>query len=315
FIDMYEADASLIDKNFDIKGFKKEDKYIISKTNSMIKQFTAHLDNFELNFAGRLLGDFILNDFSRWYIKTIRSRMSPWYEEPDKEEAQFTLFYVLENLIRLLAPISPFVSEKIYQKIFYKGDSNKPVSIHLSSWPESNDGLIDAELEKQTEIVKIIIESANSLRQEQKVKLKWPVSEIVVEASGEDVKKSVENLQEILCEMGNTKKFSVGKVSKNCKEFEGGKLSLGDVLEDEAFIREFSRYVQILRKEKGLNIREKIKLWIKTDAKTEEIFGNLSDELKYNVGADEIILGNVSGSEKSEADINGNKIQFGFDKL
>ena len=207
------------------------------------------------------------------------------------------------------------MTEKIYQKIFYNGDSKKPVSIHLSAWPKPSGELIDAELEKQMEIVKVIIESANSLRQEQKVKLKWPVSEITIETENEDVEKSVGNLQEILCEMGNTKKFSVGKVSKNFGEFEKGKLSLGNVLEDEAVVREFSRHVQILRKEKGLNVKEKIKLWIKADEKTEKIFKKLSEELKYNVGADDIVIGKVEGSAKSEADFDGNKIQFGFEKL
>ncbi|MBN2101376.1 MAG: isoleucine--tRNA ligase [Candidatus Aenigmarchaeota archaeon] len=316
FIDMYEADPSLIDKKFNLSKFRKEDKYIISKINSVIKQFTNHLENFELNFAGRLLGDFTLNDFSRWYIKTIRNRMSPWYEEPDKEEAQFTLFYVLENVIKLLAPISPFISEKIYQKMFCNSDSNKPVSIHLSTWPEPNERLIDAELEKQMEIVKVMIESANSLRQEHKVKLKWPVSEVIVETSNEDIKKSVENLQEILCEMGNSKKFSVGKVSGASNEFEGGKLSLGDVLEDEAFIREFSRYTQIERKEKGLIVTDKIKLNVGSDPETVDIFRRHEEQLKINTGSEVIQFGNPDENiTPNQIEIMGKKVWFGLKKL
>ncbi len=115
--------------------------------------------------------------------------------------------------------------------------------------------------------------------------------------------------------MGNSKKFSLGTAKGTFNEFEGGKLSLGDVLEDEAVVREFSRHVQILRKKEGLNVKEKIKLWVKTNPETEEIFKKLSDELKYNVGADEVIIGESDGSAKSEAELNGKKIEFGFEKL
>ncbi len=315
FIDMYEADSSLIEKKFEISKFKNEDKYIISKTNSVIKQFTEYLENFELNFAGRLLGDFILNDFSRWYIKTIRNRMSPWYEEPDKEEAQFTLFYVLENVIRLLAPISPFISEKIYQKMFYKGKSKKPVSIHLSAWPEPSESLIDNKLESYMDIVKEIIEAANALRQEQKVKLKWPLSKLSIETENKTIIDVVKVLKDIICEMGNCKDVLLEQIRGSPKELLDAKLSLGKVLEDEAVVREFSRHVQVLRKKEGLNVKEKIKLWVKADSKTEEIFRKLSDELKYNVGADEIITGEVGGSAKSEVELNKKKIDFGFEKL
>lgn len=311
FIDMY-ADSSVIDEKFEMHEFRNEDKYIISKMNSTIKHFTEHLDKFELNFAGRLIGDFILNDFSRWYIKSIRNRMSPSYKGEDKKEAQFTMYYVLENVIRLLAPISPFVTEKIYQKIFFKEGTDKPLSIHLSSWPKADDFLIDGKLEKGMEKVKEIIEAANSLRQDKKVKLKWPVSEIVVKSEDETVKNAAENLSDIICEMGNFKKALLGKTEGDTNDFEGGKLSIGDVIEDEALIREFSRHVQIARKKSGLMVTDKIKLTIKADPGTEETLKKLSDELKKNVSAKEI---SFSETDENEVNVLEKKIFFSFEKI
>ncbi|UCC92136.1 MAG: isoleucine--tRNA ligase, partial [Candidatus Aenigmatarchaeota archaeon] len=229
------SDPKLIDKKEPFKRLELEDKWIISRINSMIEKTTNELENFNLHYMARNLEDFILNDFSRWYIKIVRNRLSPWYSGKDKESAQFTMLYVLENLIRLLAPVTPFITEKIYQKLFFS--KGRPKSIHLCSWPKEDKGLINKKLEEGMEFAKKVIEGANSLRQEIKVKLRWPISELLIKPKDEKTGKVLKGMGDILKTMANVESMKfVSKLPKKKKSFEHGGLAFGEVVKDKAFL-------------------------------------------------------------------------------
>lgn len=288
FIKNY-SDLSLIDQKFSWNILEPEDKWIVSKTNSLIEKVTKDLDNFRLHYVGRDIGDFVLNDFSRWYIKIIRSRVSPRYIGEDKKSAQLALFYVLENLLSLLAPITPFLTESIYQDIFLHKSPKRPESIHMSAWPEQNKNFVDGELEKQMEIVRSIIEAMNFFRQNEKIKLRWPVSEVLISPKNKEVEDAVKNLGEVIKIMGNVKEAKIDKkLPEKAKEFEGGSLALGAVLWDEALLRELIRKIQTMRKKDRLNVKEKINLWLSSDEKTEETLKKFEKKISHGVGAEKI---------------------------
>ncbi|MCK5016864.1 MAG: isoleucine--tRNA ligase [Candidatus Peribacteraceae bacterium] len=309
------SDPKLIEKKENFKKLKIEDRWIISKVNSLIKSTTDDLENFRLHYVGKGFEDFILNDFSRWYIKAIRDRLSPWYKGSDKEAAQFTLLYVIENVIRMLAPITPFTSEKIYQRLFYSG--GKPESIHFCSWPKEDKGLINKNLEKGMTIAKVIIEAANSLRQEIKIKLRWPVSELFVKLNEEKEVKLLDGMEEVLKIMSNVEKISfVKKIDKKDKKtFENGEIAFGDVIKDKAFLRELVRSVQILRKKNNLNVKEKIEVYFGTCKKAEEIIDKNRKWISTQVGAAKVHTTTLKGeTPKGDMEFDKNKVKIYFDK-
>ena len=97
------------------KRLRIEDKWILSKINSITQNYLEYYKSYNGHKAAQEIMDFILNDFSRWYIKIIRDRVWPLYEGKDKNAAFYTLLVVTDHLVKLLSPITPF--EQVKNKI------------------------------------------------------------------------------------------------------------------------------------------------------------------------------------------------------
>ncbi|MCD6476949.1 MAG: isoleucine--tRNA ligase [Candidatus Aenigmarchaeota archaeon] len=297
-------------KKTDLNNLKSEDKWILSRINSIIPEIDSKIEQMKHYEAVNILENFILNDFSRSYVKYIRNRSS---------EVGGVLYYVLEKLIKLLAPVTPFLTEYIYQKFFKQKES-----IHLEDWPEPDNSLIDKELEKQMKIIQDIVEASNFARQENKIKLKYILPKLTI-SGNENVRIAVENLKELLKSIANVKEieFSDEKINysvkinykvagkkfgKNIKEiekllekedanklfgkekiklgefeldkedlifsakegegkeFDGGKIILNtnvtDELKKEWLLREMIRAIQDKRKQLGLNVNDKVTVYL-----------------------------------------------------
>lgn len=307
FIETY-SDKKLLKSN--ITGLFPEDKWLLSRINTLIKKVTEDMENFAFHSVGRSLVDFILNDFSRWYVKLVRDRVSPWYDGKDKKAAQYALVYTLEKLLRLLAPIAPFISDYLYQKLGF-------VSVHISSWPKTEEKVINTKLEEEMEKVKILTEAMNSMRQEENIKLRWPLAAVYIQAKDKTTASAVKNLRNVIQNIGNVKKITTtlpekGKTKIKIKEFEGFKLGLGKVLKEEAFIREVIRQIQVMRKEHRLHVKELITLWLHTDEKTKALLMKRTNELKSEVGAKTIHF--TSKNIKGKIELEGKTIEVGFEK-
>ncbi len=286
-----------------------EDKWIVSRINSILEK-TKYIEEFRIHHMLQEMENFILNEFSRWYIKIIRNRVSPWYEGKDKYSAQWTLKYVLERVLKTMAPAIPFLTEYIYQNLF----KDEP-SIHMTYWPEVDKKRIDRELEEYMERVKGIIEAVAFMRQEKKIKLKWPVSKIYIHPEDEKTRKAIETLAEVIKFMGNAKEIEIlEKASGSMKEFFGGRLAIGDVIEDEMIVREVIRKVQVLRKKEGLNVKQKINLWLKSDKETESILKKWEEEILTGTGSSKLNLETIE-FEKGSIEINGRTVRIGFKEV
>ncbi len=173
------------------KYLRPEDKWIISRVNSLNKHVTNHLKSLDIHSAARALKDFILDDLSRLYVRSVRRRV--WVEEEswDKNAVYATLYYVLKKLLLLLAPIIPYLSEKLYQTLKLRDD---PESVHLCEWPKVDERLIDERLEDDMEIARITISEAIALRQKYGRKLRWPVKMLMLSPRGPRAQKSLKKL-------------------------------------------------------------------------------------------------------------------------
>lgn len=262
------------------ENLNQEDKWILSRINTVAENVTKDMEDFRFNSAARTLVDFLLNDFSRRYIKLIRNRVSPWYEGEDKAAAQLASVYVLEKAVRLMAPMAPFISEKIYTEFFQKE------SVHLAEWPQVEKSLVSRKLEEDMEIVDSLIEGMNFARQEANIKLKWPILDLHVLPKDKKTEEAVTNLKEIVQNMGNVRNVHIAKsLSGQVRKFEHGEFALGEVLMSEALVRELIRKVQILRKEEKLKVMQKISLALETDKETQEKLHASKAEILEGVGA------------------------------
>ncbi len=189
-------------KEKDLNILCVEDKWILSRVNSLNREVVERLENFEFHIAGRKIMDFVTNDLSRFYIKLVRDRVAPSRKE---KTVHTVLFYVMERIAKMLAPLTPFISEHIYQDLFKENES-----IHLCDWPSVEENFIDKNLEEQMQTVKEIIETANAIRQEKDLKLKYALPSMSV-SGGEEVLATVKKLSGILAKMANVKAVRTGK--------------------------------------------------------------------------------------------------------
>lgn len=284
-------------------SMEKEDKWILSRMNNTIKIVSECLEKFEFHTASRSLADFIVNDFSRTYIKLIRGRSD--------DDVSFVMSYIFDRTCRLLAPICPFISDYIYS------DTNKK-SVHVQDWPEAEKELISDKIEDDMKTALLITETVNSLRKEKGIKLKWPLACLYI--TGEMCKGPVLHLDEVLKSMCNVKdvKYTEKDIGNNenmaKKEFEGGVVYLDtNITEDlkkEALLRELTRAVQEKRKESKLQVQDKIILTIESNF--EDYLKDNEDMIKERLGTKKIIYSPV-GAAKGTVEIENIKAKFFFE--
>jgi len=180
------------------------DRWILSKLNTLIKNVGGYLDEYRLTEPARELNKFV-DQLSNWYVRNGRQRY--WGKEmtQDKINAYMTLYTVIETLCRVIAPFTPFMAEAIYQNLVRSVDKDAPISIHLSSYPEVDEKMIDTELEENMEAVLDIVVLGRAVRNKANIKNRQPIGDIYV--SGDEIP---EMFVEIIKSELNVKKVNFG---------------------------------------------------------------------------------------------------------
>ncbi len=155
------------------------DKWILSRLNSLISFVDKNLDEYLITEPARAIHEFV-DELSNWYVRRSRSRFWGSGMLNDKINAFMTLYTVLDNLIRLLAPFVPFITEEIYLNIVRSIDQNAPESVHLCNFPKSSNDIIDVELEKHMDSTLKLIVLGRSCRNLANVKVRQPLSAMYV---------------------------------------------------------------------------------------------------------------------------------------
>jgi isoleucyl-tRNA synthetase len=200
--DAGKADLSRYESNL-----RPEDRWILSRVNSLIEDVTAEMDGYQLHRIVRSISDFILEDLSRWYIQLVRPRTWIEQDDPDKLAAYATIYEVLVKLSQIMAPFTPFISESIYQNLVKGLDEGAPQSVHMCSWPQAQKERIDKRLEESMSLVREASMAASNARQKGGRKLRWPVSEIVIAPAKEGL--DLGALENVLKGQTNSKKITV----------------------------------------------------------------------------------------------------------
>ena len=163
----------------DFKVTNVMDKWIISKLNTLIKDVDNKLDSYDITGAALEIEEFT-DSLSNWYVRRNRERF--WSQEltDDKIGAYVTLYKVLVELCKISAPFVPFITEEIYQNLVVGLDKTAPESIHLCSWPEVNENVIDKDLEKEMDLAYKIVKLGRSARNSVNIKNRQPLSEMLI---------------------------------------------------------------------------------------------------------------------------------------
>jgi isoleucyl-tRNA synthetase len=232
------------------------DRWVLSRLNNLIKTVTAGLDNFDNTTAARALEDFVVNDFSTWYIRRSRDRIGPTAPDGgDKFNCCQILYQVLLTLTKLLAPFTPFLAEEIYKGLAFSERPGLAKSVHLTDWPEIESKWIDEDLERKIALVREIVEKGHAARKEAGIKVRQPLASLKISNSKSQIPNKEELIQLIKDEL-NVREV---KFTEGCGEIQV-KLdtTLTPELRAEGEARELIRQIQNLRKKSGCQLDEKI---------------------------------------------------------
>ena len=193
-VDVQDAETELVDE------------WLLSRLQTVTAEMTEDWDNFRQDQALRTLLDFVVEDVSRFYIQVVRERMWDEADSASKGAAYATFHHVLKELVALLAPFAPFVSEDIYQNL--TADVGEE-SVHMLDWPEVDEFWQDEQLEADVAVLRAVEEAGANARQQAERKLRWPVSRIVVDARDESVVHAVEHHGDLLADRLNAREVEL----------------------------------------------------------------------------------------------------------
>ncbi|MBE6155113.1 MAG: isoleucine--tRNA ligase [Firmicutes bacterium] len=188
-IDINECDVKYEDR-------EEIDKWLISKYNNLLKYVTESYDEYDLNKVVRALTNFVSEELSNWYIRRNRNRF--WGSELDisKKSVYITTYEVLVGLSKMIAPIVPYLSEELYQKL--TGEE----SVHLAYFPKYTEEYIDLNLEEKMDTVRTLISIGRNVREDVKIKVREPLSECLLDGKLESL---IGNLKDLILEELNVK--------------------------------------------------------------------------------------------------------------
>ena len=195
------ANIDKIDKSdFDVsyENLEEIDKWMLSKYNKLVKNVTESFEEYDLNKVVRYLTNFVSDDLSNWYIRRNRDRFWGSKLDNSKKAVYQTTYEVLVGVSKLLAPISPFISEEIYQNL--TGEE----SVHLSSFPKYDEKYINSEIENRMDLVRNLISLGRNAREEVKIKVRQPISKVILDGKNKD---TLNGLEELIKEELNVKEL------------------------------------------------------------------------------------------------------------
>jgi isoleucyl-tRNA synthetase len=273
-----------------------EDKWILSRFNSLIKEMTEKYNNYKFYDAVPRFENFLINDLSRTYIQIIRER---------SDDVREVLSHIRAGLIKLIAPVCPFFAEKMWQEMKKKG-LVKEESVHLADWPKIEEKKIDKKLEKEFEDALKIIEMGMAKRDEAKIGLRWPLASAKVIGDFNIGKE----LLEIIVRQLNVKKVEIKKGKEAKVELD---TRITPELEAEGFSREFARKIQAARKNAGLQKGDMISLFVHTNSETRKMLGRNIHFLKERTNSRKVEFTDDKITGKAlEFEIKGRKISAKF---
>ena len=201
FFALYANTDSLDPREFNVEYENREeiDKWLLSKYNKLISEVTDGYESYDLTKVVRKVTDFVSDDLSNWYIRRNRRRFWASDLDENKKAVYNTTYEVLLGLSKLIAPIVPYISEEIYTSL-----TNKE-SVHLEDFPICDKTKINDEIEKKMDLVKDLISLGRNAREEAKIKVRQPISEIILDAK---VKNIIGDLTDLIKEELNVKSIT-----------------------------------------------------------------------------------------------------------
>lgn len=186
------------DEEIALSSRPESDRWILSKLNSLIGRVEDAYEQYEPTKAARLIQGFTIDDMSNWYVRLNRKRFWKGEYNEDKKAAYQTLYTCLNTIAKLGSPIAPFYMDRLFNDLNNVSGKEDTISIHLTNFPEVDDNAIDLDLEKQMKLAQDISSLVHSLRKKERLKVRQPLSKILVPVLDAEFKKHVQAVEDLI---------------------------------------------------------------------------------------------------------------------
>lgn len=183
------------------------DRWIISLLNTLIKEVDECYNDYEPTKAGRAISTFVTDNLSNWYVRLNRKRF--WGGDGESKLAAYqTLYTCLETVARLMAPIAPFYSDKLFLDLNGVTGSDKSESVHVANFPVYDASKVDKQLEERMQLAQDISSMTLSLRKKENIKVRQPLKQIMVPILAEHEQENVEAVKNLIMSEVNVKEIN-----------------------------------------------------------------------------------------------------------
>lgn len=180
------------------------DRWILSLLNTLVKEVTAALDDYEPTRAARAIGDFVGDNLSNWYVRLNRKRFWGGEMTADKLAAYQTLYTCLETVALLMAPFAPFFADRLYRDL-----TGSIESVHLDRFPIADESLIDTKLENRQKLAQDITSMTLALRRKVNLKVRQPLHSIMIPVADDSRREALEAIKELVKGEINVKELKI----------------------------------------------------------------------------------------------------------
>ena len=174
------------------------DRWILSSLNTLIKKVSEAMDEYEPTMAGRLIEEFVDEQLSNWYVRLCRRRFWKGEYEQDKICAYQTLCECLETVAQLMAPVSPFFSDAVFQNLNSVTRRFKAASVHHSNFPVSNDAFINDALEERMQLAQDASSLILSLRKKVNIKVRQPLQKVLIPVLSKSMEEQLKKVEDLI---------------------------------------------------------------------------------------------------------------------
>ncbi|MBC3539500.1 isoleucine--tRNA ligase [Rufibacter sediminis] len=183
----------------------ESDRWIISRLNTLVKEVGAYFDDYDPTKAARAIQDFVADELSNWYVRLNRKRFWKGELNQDKQAAYQTLYTCLETVAKLASPIAPFYMDRLFLDLNLVSGRSKAESIHLESFPQVQEDLIDVDLEQRMQLAQSVSSLVHSLRKKHMIKVRQPLGRILIPILDEKMKTQLQAVEDLILSEVNVK--------------------------------------------------------------------------------------------------------------
>ena len=210
------------EKEIALENRTELDRWILSLLNTLIKDVTESLNDYEPTRAGRMIQDFVGDHLSNWYVRLGRRRFWKSENSEDKLAAYQTLYTCLEVIAKLMSPIAPFFADNLFRNLNTVTGRDKNISVHLSLFPIIDEKIIDKELEERMQIAQEISSTVLALRKKENLKVRQPLSKIMIPVLDANIQHQIVAVSELIKTEVNIKEIefihdTAGLITKKIK--------------------------------------------------------------------------------------------------